>query len=140
MIIPEDQFYRPTRARELRRQAARLRDWLHGTREVIGVGLGLFAAFSALIWLLVPLQPEEKALGLCGEALLGLLALQIAGPIYWCWFVLPVRNRINHIEREAVTLECEHLARWSSPAPPPPSQDDPVNAESDVLPSRALLP
>jgi hypothetical protein len=118
MLLPPDQYYRPTRAAELREQAARLRRWQ--------IGLGELRDWLALVilggWCLLNLSWITAA-GFKAAALFEVAWMYLIGSLivaasltnvavlYDRLLVTPVSRRAVACEREAEALEREHQAR-----------------------------
>jgi hypothetical protein len=124
-LLQPKQYYRPTRAGELRGQAARLRRRVSGLRTLRQIG-----DKAAVCVCLLPLPilfiaaPGAVALPLMLDALaLGILTL-VSGLCEA--FVVPLlEGRALAREREAEALEREHQARYSTD-PLPPAGEPPL--------------
>jgi hypothetical protein len=113
MLLSPDQYYRPTRAGELRQQAARLRHRQTGLRtfrEVVALVLVGICSFLGL--LLVFTAGVAGAFLLVIVALVGAGILAIAAMLYETFLVWPLEYRALVCEREAEALEREHQARY----------------------------
>jgi hypothetical protein len=106
-LLPPEQYYRPTRTRELREQAAQLRSRANDLRNV-----GALVAGCACL-LLIP--------GFCIApltAMLFLLLFSVVAEGMLMWIAsISLERRALACEREAETLEREHQARYGTTGP-----------------------
>ena len=108
LIVPRDSYYRPTRARKLRTEAARHGAWLRvlewpvPPRPALACVLGTFLGMLLLGALAIPLLQGA-----------GLLAAAVAVVSVSVW--AGVRRRFWLAEIEAEVLEREHEIRYGSP-------------------------
>jgi ankyrin repeat protein len=127
MILPADQYYRPTRARALRRKAERLRGWHRLSCDVIACARSAYRPFFFLCFLL------WAASGLFWgwvEGALALLMVSLPG----CWLLgsllttgtrltVALEDRIRCWDTEALALEREHQTRYGPGPLTPPTSD-----------------
>jgi hypothetical protein len=115
MLLPPDQYYRPTQARELRRQSARLQGWANGLRACREVGTLVFAGGWFLLTLLVLSgAPIEGAALLIIGAVIGSCLLASIGILCEAIVVPPLERRVLRFEHEAEAMEREHQARYGT--------------------------
>jgi hypothetical protein len=115
-LLPPEQYYRPTRAGELRQQAGRLRRRLDGLRDCREMAALIFGCGYLLPILFLFSAPDIAAL-LIFIDVLGLGMLAIASGMYEAYLLTPLERWALACEREAEALEREHLARYGETNP-----------------------
>jgi hypothetical protein len=111
MLLPTDEYYRPTRAGELREQAAQFRRWVTDLRDFRQVGVLTFGC-ACLLPILFLFSAPNVAAFLVFADVVGVGILAIISGLYEACLVTPLERRALACEQEAEALEREHQTRY----------------------------